>query len=541
MRLSHRASFLVVPKILLKSAHVYSASGVFRRGTLLISGGRIEAVVPDDPAAPGDAASPGGKRSTDPASAVDSQGADATSSGAMDLEGGYVLPGFVDTHLHLTSMALKSLRCDLSGAISAGDVRDRLAAWSRGVDAPHVMGVEWDEGEWEDAAYPTREALDAVDAKRPVLARRICGHVGVANTVLLSRLGELAAGLDARLVDSASGLLREHALWEAGRLCAPDAGRLAAGFEDAIRELHALGITAIHDIVGTDKLDAYLKGIAASRAPLRIDMLLVTEARDFPRFRKAVEARGIEDLRLVGIKCFLDGSLGGQTAALNQPYEASGDRGVLLIDSGVLRDTLRQCYDNDFMCAMHAIGDRAIDQAMDALSGLPRTATHFRLEHCEVVGTRQLDALKEAPVFLSLQPNFVRKWGGPGGLYVRRLGAGRHARMNPFRTLLEAGVNFVFGSDGMPPGPLYGLRGATHHPFERERLTPGEAIDRYTRIPYTVGAHQRRAGVLEAGQRADLVVLDKNPLEADVESVQVLRTMIAGRFVTPRATGREGL
>jgi predicted amidohydrolase YtcJ len=461
----------------------------------------------------------------------------------LDLEGGYVLPGFVDTHLHLTSMALKSLRCDLSGATSAGDVCDRLTAWSKGVDAPHVVGVEWDESNWEDAAYPTREALDAVDAKRPVLARRICGHVGVANTVLLNRLGELSAGLDAGLVDRASGLLLEHAIWEAGRLCAPDAGSLAAGFEGAIRELHALGITAIHDIVGTDKFEAYLEGITASRAPLRIDMLLVTEPRDFPRFRKAVEASGIENVRLVGIKCFLDGSLGGRTAALNRPYEASGDRGVLLMDSDTIRDTLRQCYDNDYMCAMHAIGDRAIDQAMDALSGLPRTATHFRLEHCEVVGTRQLDALKRAPVFLSMQPNFVRNWGGRGGLYERRLGAGRHARMNPFRTLLEAGVNFVFGSDGMPPGPLYGLRGATHHPLERERLTPGEAIDRYTRLPYTVGAHRCRAGVLEAGQRADLVVLDKSPLEADVESVQVLRTMVGGRFVIPGDTreARVGL
>ena len=104
--------------------------------------------------------------------------------------------------------------------------------------------------------------------------------------------------------------------------------------------------------------------------------------------------------------------------------------------------------------------------------------------------------------------------------------------MNPFRALEEAGVEFVFGSDGMPPGPLFGLRGAIHHPVPEQRLSAAEAIDRYTRLPHRVGAHRGRGGVLEAGRPADLAVLDKNPLEEDVDRVRVLRTMVGGRFVT---------
>ncbi|MFQ5510961.1 MAG: amidohydrolase [Candidatus Krumholzibacteriia bacterium] len=506
--------------ILLDNAHVYTPSGAFERAALRIADGRIDAVIPAAAlAAPAPPDAP--------------QAGDGRRAGVIDLGGTWVLPGFVDTHIHLTSIALKFLRCDLSAAVSAADVAQRMRAWADARPGPHLMGVDWDEGEWENAALPSRSMLDGIEARRPVLARRVCGHVGVANSALLARLGESAARIDPALVDADSGLLREHALWEAGRVCAPEARALAARFEEAIRHLHSLGITAIHDIVGTDKFDTYLEGVTSSVAPLSIDVLLVTGPEDFGRYRAAVDGCGAANLRLAGIKCFLDGSLGGRTAAINDPYEDGGDRGVLLVDTDTLRATARACHEGGFTCAMHAIGDRAIDQATAVLRAFPPDADNFRIEHCELVGPTQLRALQEAPVFLSLQPNFVRRWGAAHGVYERRLGKARLARMNRFRSLLDGGVDFVFGSDGMPPGPLYGLRGATHHPHENERLTAVEAIDRYTRLAHAVGARRDPAGLLEAGWPADLVVLDKNPLSTDVGSIQVLMTMVAGDPVTP--------
>jgi predicted amidohydrolase YtcJ len=471
---------------------------------LLIRGGRIDAVFVDESApSPGD---------------------DVAS---LDLRGGYILPGFVDTHIHLTSIALRVGRCDLSAARSADDLCQLLAQWAREADTRTVMGVEWDERGWENPTRPTRAMLDAIDSVRPVLARRICGHVGVANTVLLDRLVS-----HPRFVNRENGLLLEHALWEAGKICEPPPEVMRGGMGAAIRSLHRLGITAIHDIVEPTKLETYLRALNDSRLPLRIDALLHTHPQELETYQSLCGGMDPDFFRLAGVKCFLDGSLGGETAALNEPYEGSKKgRGTLLLEKDELESIVRASHSGGHVCAMHAIGDRAIDQALDALADVPGDAQNFRIEHCEIVGAKQLDRLGRCPVFLALQPNFVRKWGKTGGSYERRLGKKRFRSSNPFRTLRQAGIPYVFGSDGMPPGPLYGLTGATRHPVAEERLSPEEAIAYYTTEPNRIGLHTRDAGVLETGRLADLVVVDDNPLQADLDRVNVTRTIIGGRLV----------
>jgi hypothetical protein len=124
-----------------------------------------------------------------------------------------------------------------------------------------------------------------------------------------------------------------------------------------------------------------------------------------------------------------------------------------------------------------------------------------------------------------MQPNFVRNWGGERGMYRRRLGPERWARTNPFRDLEERGARFFFGSDGMPPGPFYGIRGATHHPVERQSIGVTSAIRRYSELLHPAA---RRAGRLEAGQAADFVVLTDNPLVADTDRIGVVATWVGG-------------
>ena len=244
-------------------------------------------------------------------------------------------------------------------------------------------------------------------------------------------------------------------MWEAGRLTDPEPEALAACFEDAIGDLHRLGVTAIHDIVSPGKLKPYLAGIAASRVPLRIDILIHATPDRVPEFRRMCEAvrfvgwgdvASSDYLRLAGVKCFLDGSLGGRTAALNAPYEGSDERGTLLMERGELQALARASYDGGFVCAVHAIGDRAIDLALDVVQEFPAGAEVFRIEHCEIVGPEQLRRLENAPVYLGLQPNFARRWGAHRGLYEERIGSARYAICNRFRSLNEAGVEYVFGS-----------------------------------------------------------------------------------------------
>ena len=497
---------------LFENGWIYTSDRGFRHGSIFTRGEKIAAVLFDDE----DPTNPG-----------------ANKLDVVDLKDGYILPGFVDTHLHLTSIALKSARCDLSAAESADDVGSLLADWAEAHDTSHVMGVEWDETFWSDPTLPTRSMLDGIDSTRPVLARRICGHVGVANTPMLAKLAE-----HSDLIDSDTGFLREHALWEAGRLCEPDLRVLHDGMEAAIRSLHKLGITAIHDIVEPAKFESYVAGFKNSQAPLRIDMLLHTHPDELPGFTEKVIDSDSEYLRVSGVKCFLDGSFGGRSAALNAPYEGSGDEtGMLLLSDEELASIVRASLARECSCAIHAIGDRAIDQALSALRDVPGDAENFRIEHCELIGPDQLNRLKDSPVFLAMQPNFVRKWGSRAGTYGQLLGEERARYCNPWRSLADAGVSFVFGSDGMPPGPLFGLSGATQHPVEEQRLGAEEAITRYCVEPNWVGLHKRAAGVNDRDMLADMVVLSDDPLGGRFDDIAVQKTVVGGEVVYDAATG----
>jgi len=494
----------------LTNAQIYGPDGIVRRGQVTIDGDRIRDVVTDRT----------GTDTGGPAPVA------ADGAVVVDLAGAFLFPGFVDTHIHLTSLALKSLRCDLAPARSAGELYDLLRAYAQNEGGPNVVGVDWDESLWKDRAFPTRAELDAIDNKRPLMARRICGHMGVVNSVLLAKISDHPG-----LVDAESGLLREHAIWEAGRFVDPAPESLAEGMEQAVRGLHKLGITAIHDIVEPTKLEGYLRGVSSSSAPLRIDILLHVDPDDIGPYREMCNDHDANFLRLAGTKCFLDGSLGGHTAALTVPYEDDDTTGTLLVPEERAAHIARGAIDQGLVCAMHAIGDRAIDQALDIMEPFSSDSPLFRIEHCEMVRADHFARLERAPVILALQPNFVRNWALRGGLYESRIGRERLHSCNPFRSFAAAGFDVIFGSDGMPPGPLYGLKGATEHPVSGECLTPTQAVDRYTRIPNLVGPHRREAGAIEPGRLADLVVLGANPADGAGEEAEVRGVFVGGDHV----------
>jgi len=145
------------------------------------------------------------------------------------------------------------------------------------------------------------------------------------------------------------------------------------------------------------------------------------------------------------------------------------------------------------------------------------------------VGDAELDACARLRVPLVMQPNFVRNWGGAGGLYQRRLGSERWRHHNRFASLVRAGVPFAFGSDVMPAGPLFGMKGATHHPVDGERIGPLEALGRC--LWSRGSAPGDPVPGLAAGADADLVVLTGNPLLADVDGLRIEATLAAGETV----------
>lgn len=457
----------------------------------------------------------------------------------VDLKGKPLLPGFIDAHTHLVSQGLKETGyyLDLSHAPTPGAVLEqvRQAVRERGAGA-WVRGRGWDESRWPDANYLTRRELDRVAPRNPVALSRVDGHLLVANTRALE-LVTLDAPPDE--FDRERGLLRERAVDQFHRQISPDEGELEAAILAGVEKAHALGVTCVHDVVSDRHMRAYQRLHRRGELHLRVRMNPLVE--HLPALRELGAPSGVGDdvLRRGALKIFADGSIGARNAALTQPYadgNAQGDgRGKLNYSNEELLALVRRVHGHGFQLMIHAIGDRAIGQALEALqrAGVG-PGDRARIEHFELPTQEHLKTAEALGVVASMQPNFLQ-WSGPGGLYERRLGPERDSRIDPHRAVCAWGIALAFGSDMMPFGPLYGLHLAAHAPHAGQRLSGDEALHAYTSGAAYAGFDEEALGSLEPGKWADLIVLAGDPT-ADPERItelDVVETYLAGERVYP--------
>jgi predicted amidohydrolase YtcJ len=444
-----------------------------------------------------------------------------------------LVPGFIDSHCHFMSMGLSVLRVDLS------DMQERaaiiMALQMRAKDTREgewVFGVDFDETRWVgDRTLPTRDLLDRlVSDRHPVVARRICGHIAVANTMALERIGD-----EWRNVDRETGFLLEDVALRLSDIVGVTDEEVRQAIALATRRAHEEGVTSIVDMADLRTLRAYRD----------LDDMGMLRVRVFCK----VQAREVEDLtsedippadvdrmlHLAGIKAFLDGSLGARTAALSDPYSDDPENlGMLLYDPPELEALVRGAEATGLQISLHAIGDRAVGAALDAFStGVARgNPLRHRIEHMEYATTEQQDRMKDLWVVASMQPNFIVQWSGPGGMNEQRLGTERAHASEALRDIWSRGIPLAFGSDNMPFGPLYGLQGAVHHPVEDQQLPPMVALRAYTAGSAWAVHAETWLGTIEPGKAADLTLLDADPDEAkDLTRVKAVATVLAGDLV----------
>lgn len=426
-----------------------------------------------------------------------------------------LIPGFIDSHTHLMGVGLAPLKPDLSNASSKREALDRLAAWLRAHpgDSP-VVGEGWDQSLWTDPTFPTRQELDRIEPSRPIAIRRVCGHVAVLNSAALERVGS-----DWSNVRREKGEAWEELPLALSRIWPPTEAERDEAVQIGQREAWKYGVTGIQEMGQRTTLTAYARAAEASRLGLRITHFLGIDGFDW----LVEEGRGFrapEDfLRLGGLKLFLDGSLGARSAALHRPYPGpDGGRGLLLYADERLREILRRAGQHAWQVVLHAIGDRAIEQAVAAVETLrcegeiPAPPAP-RIEHAEMLPPELLDRAVAAGFLFSMQPNFTARWQTPHALYERVLGAERWRALNPYHSVFRTG-RLLFGSDTMPLGPWLGIRGATAHPDPEQRLSPEEALLAYTVGPAAAVSFPFHCGTLESGMPADLAAV-RWPLPED--------------------------
>ena len=444
-----------------------------------------------------------------------------------------LVPGFIDSHCHFMSMGLSALRVDLI------DMPERaaiiMALRMRAEDTREgewVFGVDFDETRWDgDRTLPTRDLLDRlVSDRHPVVARRICGHIAVANTMALERIGD-----EWREVDRETGLLLEDVVLRLSDIVGVTDEEVRQAIALATRRAHEEGVTSIVDMADLRTLRAYRD--LDDMGMLRVRVFCKVQAREVKDLTSEdiPPVDGGRMLRMAGIKAFLDGSLGARTAALSDPYSDDPENlGMLLYDPPELAALVRGAEATGLQISLHAIGDRAVGAALDAFStGVAHgNPLRHRIEHLEYATSEQQDRMKALRVVASMQPNFIVQWSGPGGMNEQRLGTERAHASEALRDIWSKGIPLAFGSDNMPFGPLYGLQGAVHHPVEDQQLPPMVALRAYTAGSAWAVHAETWLGTIEPGKAADMALLDADPDEAgDLTLVKAVATVLAGDLV----------
>src|SRR6476660_9185576 len=381
----------------------------------------------------------------------------------VDLDGAFVAPAFVDSHVHLTATGLTLAGLDLRSATSLRHCLALIADYVRAHPDGPIWAHGWDESGWPENTAPRTDDLDAVVGDRPAYLARVDVHSAAASTALR----RLAPGLaDAAGFDPQRPVISDahHLVRAAARDWLTPAQRREARLA-ALDAAAAFGIAAVHECAGPQ-----IGGID--------DWI---DVRDTNHGVEIVGYWG-EHVTTAGHARDLierTGALGSRTAWLHQPYHDAAERwGNSYRDVDAIAAHVRACTEAGITAGFHVIGDAAVTAVVTALE---RVVDHFgapavarcghRLEHLEMVTEDQAARLGSWGVFASVQPNFDALWGGEDGMYVKRLGLDRGTKLNRFALLASQGVLIAFGSDSPVTAlnPWAPVRAATRH------RTPGSA------------------------------------------------------------------
>ena len=474
----------------------------------------------------------------------------------VDLGGRAVLPGFIDSHIHLDELGMSLGMLNLRGVRGIGELKEKLSDFAKRVKTLWILGFGWDQELFVERRWPTRWDIDEVVDNRPVMLLRVCMHVAVLNTRAMEITGVANITSPDVVRDERGvpiGIVREEAL-EFVRdkitesLSVEDYKTLIL---EAARHVASQGVTTVGFVgCNTKALRALIELWSEKRLPIRVRVYLDPgkswEVLDAMRGVGLRSGFGDEYLRIMGIKLFADGSLGARTAWLSKPYaDDQSTSGYPAINSRDLKIVAKKTHELGLQLAIHGIGDMAIDAILETyreLGGVDR-ARH-RVEHASVLREDQVEEMARLGIAAAVQPHFIiSDWWAK-----QRLGEERIRWLYPFKRMIEKGVALGFGTDSPvePVDPWQTIYAAVTRgkyediPYYREtesqRLTLEEALHLYTWGSAYIMYEEGDLGTLEKGKLADFIVVDRDPLtieERELKEVRVLETYIGGRRIWP--------
>lgn len=468
---------------------------------------------------------------------------------AVDLKGACLMPGFVDGHSHFMSVASSLMQVSLKEATSfehIGELLKKYISQNKIPKGQWVNAVGYDLEMLCENSHPTRKSIDMACPDNPVVLQHISGHMGVFNSMGIRLLGieDKAPVIEGGSIDLENGLFKENAFMKYLKMLpAPKLDALLEAFLKAQTLYASYGITTVQEgMLVKEMLPLYRAFINSGR--LKLDIVAYADAQEADMLYSELCDKKYQHFRLGGVKIFLDGSPQSCTALMTRPYLTTGDCGMSTMTDESVIHSVKNAVLSDRQILAHCNGDGACGQFVRAVKSVNEICSVKDIRpvmvHGQFVTEKQLCEAGQLNMLASFFPSHIYYWGET---HIKNLGLSRAEFINPLKKASECGVSFTIHTDSpvIPPNMLEAVSCAVNRTTRDGRvLGEDQKIDVYKALCAITkeGAYQYfeedSKGVIAVGKKADLVILDKNPLTIEksrIKNIKVLKTIKDGETV----------
>ena len=484
----------------------------------------------------------------------------------IDLNGGFLVPGLIESHNHLSFFAFFLEHCNLGGgACESIDDAVRLlkAHAAEAENSEYIVGYGFDDTYTPALRHLNKNDLDKASSEKPVLVHHMSGHVGYANSRALELLGitkstQNPPGGWIERDDSGNptGKLEEMAWFQlvGEKLSLPtDPKQIQSLLKRAVKVYNEYGVVAIHDaavgIAGTGEITVSAYQALEENRELNIRAFLSMMVQSSSKFRpEQIDGVGMGRRRIIpgGIKLFIDGSIQANTAAMLSPYKNKPDfKGELVMSRGDIEEAVLKYHERGDHISVHANGDAAIEAVVTAFEKAQkahyRADTRHMLIHCQMAHKTHIDRMKAAGVIPSFFGMHIYYYGDR---HVKTfLGEERASRLNPFGDADRAGLDFTLHTDTpvMPPWTMESIGTAVTRKTssgvvlgKEQRISPEKALAAYTTMAAKCSYSENERGSISIGKLADFTLLSEDITQCDpdaIQKTQILKTIIEDETV----------